>query len=193
MSTKIKLLKDETKKLEPRLEVWPTLTKDDSNQEREAFVTDFLKCRDVDSTDEWKRDTLRTVRVSHFQVIAQEGWIIMFTFHIKHIQKINQWFSNHGSHSQSRLPGSLKTHWTARQVFNERMADKIARKQDKLLQKATEEGKNMIDIVALNKARMMVWSKLSEEERAEFVEEADRWTAEGPDPMSKRECVLSAF
>ena len=51
----------------------------------------------------------------------------------------------------------------------------------------------MIDIVTLNKARMMVCSKLSEEERAEFVEEADRWIAEGSDPMSKRECVLSTF
>ena len=70
------------------------------------------------------------------------------------------------------------------------MSEKIARKQAKLITQATEDGKSMLDIVALNKACMLVWKKLSDSERVEFAEEAESWTAEGPDPLSKLQYVL---
>ena len=73
------------------------------------------------------------------------------------------------------------------------MSEKIARKQAKLITQATEDGKSMLDIVALNKARMLVWKKLSDSKKAEFAEEAESWTAEGPDLLSKLEYVVTLY
>ncbi|KAI0690383.1 hypothetical protein C8T65DRAFT_700006 [Cerioporus squamosus] len=148
----IHLTHDEIDRLRDVLETWASKSRAEKREKKEALVDEFLRGRDVDETNRYAREFLR--------------------------MKITHWFSNNAPTKDTRLPRSLRTVWTAREVFNIRRQDAVAERQQEIL----ANGEKTATIAALNAARAELWAALEDEEKEEFEREADEWTFEGPDP-----------
>ena len=78
--------------------------------------------------------------------------------------------------AEPRLPKSIKSGWTAREVFHELEAERIQERAEEILD---EEGCKQL--AAINKARSQVWNELTDEERDAYTAKAEEWTNKGPD------------
>ncbi|KAI0705705.1 hypothetical protein C8Q76DRAFT_697117 [Earliella scabrosa] len=150
------LTKDEIDKLNGHVDLWPVKTRTERDNIKERLVTEFLQARGHNTKDIYARAFLKIVQC----------------------QKIQTWLSNRVATRNSRLPNGLKTVWTAREVFHEKNKAAITARRDEILAQtgAGPEG----NIGAFNQAKAQLWNELTAEERAEYEEEADKWTLEGP-------------
>ena len=92
-------------------------------------------------------------------------------------QKINIWLTNHVGSSDNRLPKSLRTEWTGREVYYTQEAEKIQEDVEKLM----EVDGTIRHLTALNKARTRGWVDLGPNKQDEYNERAEIWTTQGPD------------
>ena len=92
-------------------------------------------------------------------------------------QKINIWLTNHVGSSDNRLPKSLRTEWTGREVYYTQEAETIQEDVEKLM----EVDGTIRHLTALNKARTRGWADLGPDKQDEYNERAEIWTTQGPD------------
>ncbi|TFK80967.1 hypothetical protein K466DRAFT_604894 [Polyporus arcularius HHB13444] len=151
----IQLNHGEIDRLRDVLETWASKTRIEKREKKEALVDEFLRERSIEESNKYAREFLR--------------------------MKITHWFSNNAPTKDSRLPRSLRTVWTAREVFNIRRQEAVSARQAELL----KSGEKSAPIAALNAARAELWAALSAEEKDEFERDADEWTFDGPDASLK--------
>ncbi|KAI0749119.1 hypothetical protein C8Q74DRAFT_1222756 [Fomes fomentarius] len=147
----IRLTKEEKHHLESLLPTWGHKSCAEKMDIKNNIITKFLWDRGQDANDGYACGFMR--------------------------QKINTWFTNNMESSEPHLPNSIKTSWSAQAVFNEVEANHIQTRIDELMQ----ESANARHLTCVNSARKELFEALSDEDKQEYEELADRWTEEGPD------------
>ena len=167
----IELTSGEISYLEAQKNLYFSSNKLDKRDLRLAIVARFLEQRDVGPDNPYAHpviDSVRPISCSYCPLSETLSFPL---------QKVKNWFGNHGPVRPSRLPFKIHRNYTGKRVFE------IVKKDEIMSRKRAAEGK--ANVQSYNDARDALWKEQTSEEIAEWEEMAADWNVKGPDDAYK--------